>query len=363
MKIIIFVSYTYPFIGSGIGNVSLKQAEGLAKLGHQVTLISANVPPLQKKNFKRNGVYHIKIDSINALSKFHIPVPFFFFNIKTLKALKDADVVHIHDILYPYSFQAGILAKIFEKKLVLTQHIGPIDYPNKLINLLQKLVTITLGRIVLRLSDKIIFVNEEVGKNFNVKKIKTGILINGVDTDLFKPVSSKRKKELRKKYNIGEDKKVVLFVGRFVPKKGFDKLYDARSDKYLILFAGGGNVPKNMTKDPKKVRFLGNLTQDKLSEIYKLSDVFVLPSKSEGLPLSIQEALATGLPVITSKNPGYESYFKESPVTYTTPIPSEIKKTILKVLSDNKINNGYKSLKGFYDWNDNVKDLVRIYKL
>jgi len=54
MKIVILVSYTYPYIGSGIGQVALLQAEGLVKLGNEVILVSSNIP-VTKKKFTKNG--------------------------------------------------------------------------------------------------------------------------------------------------------------------------------------------------------------------------------------------------------------------------------------------------------------------
>src|SRR3989344_2001886 len=127
LKIVIFVSYAYPYIGSGLGQVAITQAEGLAKLGHQVTLISSNIPA-GKKRFKRSGVLHIKLNSANFLDKFQIPVPLFLLNGEVLSQIRNADVVHAHDMLYPSSLQAGLAAKIFGKPFVLTQHAGFISY-------------------------------------------------------------------------------------------------------------------------------------------------------------------------------------------------------------------------------------------
>ncbi len=366
MKIVILVSYTYPFVGSGIGQVALLQAEGLEKLDQQVILVSSNIPSTKKK-FKKNGVLHIKLVCSNFLDKFHIPVPLFFLSGEVMGHIKNADIVHSHDMLYPHSLQAALIAKIYRKKFVLTQHVGLVQYKSKLINLLQWIVAETLGRATISLSDKVIAVNEDVRLTIKTNPFKTYTLLNGVDRMLFGPVSEGVKKLLRKKYELPVNKKIVLFVGRLVPKKGYKILFEARDKNYLILFAGSGIVPDSMKGEKTKTKFLGNLPQDKLSEIYKLSDIFVLPSRDEGLPLSIQEALVSGLPVITTKNPGYEKYFNNSQVIYSERIPSKIKKTILKVLSDKVIINDAREFalnnrERYYSWEDNVGDLLKIYK-
>ena len=89
-------------------------------------------------------------------------------------------------------------------------------------------------------------------------------------------------------------------MGRFVPKKGFDILYQAKDPSYLLVFVGGGMIPDYIKSD-HSVKIIGPLPQEELAMLYKASDVFILPSYGEGFPLSIQEAMATGLPIITSK--------------------------------------------------------------
>jgi len=366
LRIAIFVSYTYPYVGSGLGQVALVQAEGLAKLGHEVVLISSNIP-MTKKRFKRNGVLHIKLDSTNFLDKFQIPVPLFLLNGEVLSRIKYADVVHVHDMLYPYSLQAALAAKIFRKPFVLTQHAGFISYPSQVINFLQLLTYWTLGRLVLKLSDEIIVVNEEV-KNWlrtNSKSVTT--LMNGVNNHLFYPASEKRKKQIRKKYELPVDKKIVLYVGRLVEKKGFHRLYKTRSNDYFTVIVGGGKVPESMTVEDGKVLFLGTLPQKKLSEIYQASDAFILPSDCEGFPLSIQEAMACGLPIITSNHPGFDRYLDRRFVKFINPTSDEIRNAILQVLNDKKtrdamIDYSLRTTTAKESWKKNVTGLLEIYE-
>lgn len=366
LRIVIFVSYAYPYVGSGLGQVALVQAESLAKLGHEVVLVSSNIPAT-KKRFKRNGVLHIKLSSTNFLDKFQIPVPIFLLNREVLSHIKHADVVHAHDMLYSYSLQAALAAKIFAKPFVLTQHAGFISYPSQVINFLQSLTNRTLGRLVLKLSSEIIVVNEEV-KNWlrtNGKSVVT--LMNGVNTDLFYPASEKRKRQIRKKYGLPVNKKIVLHVGRLVEKKGFHRLYETRNNDYLTVIVGGGKVPESMVAEEEKVLFLGTLPQEKLSEIYQTSDVFVLPSDCEGFPLSIQEAMACGMPIITSNLPGFDKYLDKRFVKFINPTTEEIRNAISQVLSDKKtrgamIDYSLRTTTAKASWGENIARLLDIYK-
>ena len=366
MKIVILVSYTYPYIGSGIGQVALLQAEGLAELGNKVVLVSSNVP-VTKRRFTKNGVLHLKINSLNFLDKFNIPVPLFFLSHEVISHIKTADFIHSHDMLYPHSLFAALMARRFGKPFVLTQHAGFISYPSRLINILQFLINKTMGRSVLKLSDQIIVVNEDVKNWLGNDGRKAITLMNGVDTSLFHPVTKKIKMEIRRKYGLPLNKKIVLYVGRLVLKKGFQRLFEVRSDNYLTVFVGGGKVPKSMADEKGNVLFLGALSQDKLSEVYQASDVFVLPSDCEGFPLSIQEAMASGLPIITTKHPGFEKYLDGRFVKFILPTKQAVRRAILEVLRnkgmrDSMIEYSLKTTTIKASWENNIKNLLKMYR-
>ena len=100
--------------------------------------------------------------------------------------------------------------------------------------------------------------------------------------------------------------------GRFVAKKGFDRVVQAAAPDYTLVFAGGdeAEVPQDLVSSGPggEMLFLGRLNRESLSEVYRACDFFVLPSVAEGFPLSIMEAMASGLPIVTSDEPGYDYY-------------------------------------------------------
>src|SRR5437667_5253065 len=125
------VTYTHPYIGSGIGVIAKFQAEYLASRGQNITLISSNIPQTTKM-FVFNGVTYIKAPALALLERLHIPVPILFFNRSVISAIRNTDILHVHDILYPSSFIAAFLAKFYKKRVVLTQHIPHVQYSNKI---------------------------------------------------------------------------------------------------------------------------------------------------------------------------------------------------------------------------------------
>ncbi|MFW5928066.1 MAG: glycosyltransferase [Thermoplasmatota archaeon] len=125
----------------------------------------------------------------------------------------------------------------------------------------------------------------------------------GIDTDKFKPIPSP---------SSSSDKAKVLYVGRLHELKGLNYLIEAFSDvkeKYSdveLLIIGGGDLREELKELVHKegldqhVKFIGEVEHSKLIDYYQNSDIFVLPSLSEGLSNVIMEAMACGLPVIAT---------------------------------------------------------------
>ena len=126
-----------------------------------------------------------------------------------------------------------------------------------------------------------------------------------------------KKALMRKKLEISPEKKVVLFVGRFVDEKNLFTLIDSierivnnGEKNVLCLLVGGGYLEKsiiNQIKDKKLENFIKIvpfMQFKKLSMFYTISDIFVLPSKWEPWGLVINEAMNFDLPVIVSDKVG-----------------------------------------------------------
>jgi D-inositol-3-phosphate glycosyltransferase len=306
-KILIVAHYYPPHIG-GIERVAWNQAKRLAAQGDEVTVVSSKVSSDEKSGMV-DGVTIVRVPALNVLEKWGIPFPLFAPTLLPilLKHTKTADIVHVHDAFYISSFVAAIAARFYRKPVVLTQHVAMIDHPNMLVRAAQRIVYATTGSFIFNTSSKIITYNDRVDQFLIKKKVPHSRLLalpNGVDFNIFHPVSSEEKKKLKMELGLDLTKKIFLFVGRFVSKKGFDVLLAARGSKYQLVFAGGDMRQTNNTD----AVFLGKFAPSELARVYQAADVFVLPSRGEGFPLSIQEAMASGLPIVTTNDYGYERY-------------------------------------------------------
>lgn len=123
---------------------------------------------------------------------------------------------------------------------------------------------------------------------------------------LWNPVKNQEKDHIKNKLKISEDK-IILTVGRFIYSKGIDVLLKACKNlpnEYGIYIIGGEPTEEYLELKNKlnleNVHFVGFKTKDKLKDYYMASDIFVLPTREDVWGLVINEAMAYGLPIITT---------------------------------------------------------------
>lgn len=124
------------------------------------------------------------------------------------------------------------------------------------------------------------------------------------------PTSDAEKERLKKELGIKE-KNVVLAVGQFIKRKGFDLLIKASkkfSSDVGLYFVGGEPTDEYVnlvkTTGANNVHFVGFTLKDKLADYYRMADVFVLPTREDIWGLVVNEAMAHALPVVTTNRCG-----------------------------------------------------------
>jgi len=310
MKVAVFVSNLPPHMG-GLEIAVENQIKALSEAGHRVRVITSACSAESGAAFVDG--YHIRrIPAWNFLEeKFQAPFPIFSPSLLyyAYRAVKAADVVHAHDAFYLTSLAAALWARILRKPLILTQHVDEIPHPRRIVRLGQQVVYATTGQFILRTSARIIVLNSRV-KTFltdkHVDEKKIVFVPNGINTDMFGPADETQQQSLREKLGLPLDKTLALFAGRFVPKKGFTKLMRLEPIEDLNIVFAGGHAPAGHTRTDH--HFLGQVRHETIPEVFKAYDIFVLPSEGEGFPVTVQEAMAGGLAIITTDDPAYEWY-------------------------------------------------------
>lgn len=186
-------------------------------------------------------------------------------------------------------------------------------------------------------------VKEQILRHYGdeVKEDKIIIIYNGVDLERFSPQNRQRwREDVRAELNIPEDHTVILFVGSGFERKGLKTLIQAlpllgEGIRVIVIGKGKGKGFKRLASDANKVSFLG--AQRMIERFYAAADLFILPTLYDPFSNATLEAMASGLPVITTKNNGVAELItngKEGYVMESLSDPEELASKIKLSLAD-----------------------------
>jgi len=224
---------------------------------------------------------------------------------ETIAKENDFDIIHAHDWL---AYPAGIAAKrISGKPLVIHVHATDFDRSGGSVN--PKVYS--MEREGMEVADKIITVSnltkQIVVDKYGIDPTKVETVYNAVE-----PVSFENKKSLKR----GMDDKIVTFLGRITMQKGPEYFIEAaykvlkRTKNVRFVMAGSGDMMNAMIRRAAELKitdhfyFTGFLRGDDVFHMFKMSDVYVMPSVSEPFGISPLEAMQSDVPVIISKQSG-----------------------------------------------------------
>ncbi len=250
---------------------------------------------------------------------------------------------------------------------------------------IQKRIKVFFLSIIFKLFYKFI----AIGKKNNEMYIECGISKDkiiksnySVDNDFFSKKKLLKKKEtnLKKKFKT-HNKKVFIFVGKFIKRKGINVLLDAIAclnsspvvaKKSIFLLVGQGPELTNIRQFIKlnkisNVNLINFKNQDDLKYYYKISNFLILPSFYETWGLVVNEAMAMGKPVITSNNCGCANDLVlngKNGYIFKKGNSKELSKLIIKILRNKEIEGRLKKeIKKrlrFFSIDKNVKDILNI---
>lgn len=127
------------------------------------------------------------------------------------------------------------------------------------------------------------------------------------------------KEVLRAEFDIPKDKKILISVGLFIERKNFSSIINQLPylDDVLLLLIGGGALESELIAQAKrlkvehKLRLIERQEGDALKAYFKLSDMFVFPTREDAFGYVVMEALASGLPMVCSKHAGASTLIEE----------------------------------------------------
>jgi glycosyltransferase involved in cell wall biosynthesis len=269
--------------------------KNLGEAGAQVSVITPNVDGDKK------------ITNLGFMTIYRISKRFPFFPMFGLINEIRPDIIHVHA---PNFFSSSIIAvaKLKNIPLIATAHRVEVDKVNTVLHFLRKLA--------LQRFDKVVAVSNftrSLAVSAGVQSENVIVVYNSCNESIFSP---RDKLIARQKLGLPSNKKIILYVGNLIKRKGIDtlvescKILHSTTTDFLTLILGNGVEREDLEKQvvsndlSNKILFLSDIGQDKLPQYYNAADVFVLPSVSEGHAAVILEAMVSGLPVVASKTGG-----------------------------------------------------------
>ncbi len=342
MRILRVTQKTYPDVKGGAPYHTHAMSRDQAAMGHDVTLLTVRQDDSLPHVEDREGYTIVRYDPVAAPLGNDISPGLSQY----LRQADDFDVIHAHSHLYFATNLAALKRRLGDIPLAITNHgLFSQNAPEWVFDLYLR----TVGRWTFNQAD-IVFCYTEADRDrvreFGVKSpIK--VVSNGIDTDRFTPKGSAS--EL-----IGTDGPVVLFVGRLVegkrPELAIEAFAEIRASipQAELYLCGEGpleSVLEELAAEHgirEAVTFLGQVPYEAMPGVYRGADVLVLPSRAEGVPRTIIEALASEVSVVSSDLPQVRSAFGES-VSYVDKDDSfcSVIKSQLSTVSETQLEESF----------------------
>jgi glycosyltransferase involved in cell wall biosynthesis len=319
------------------------------------------------KTSDRFGIYHIKF-----------PVKASNFLLKYLKLPKFDDIINNIDILFsPHSLP---LPTKNAKRIITIHDLNYLDHPEFKIDDLYEKITIKKAKLADQIITSSKFSKERIINLLKIDDEKINVIYGAPDSE-FKPIPDRSKiNEVLRNYGINPPS-YILYVGAPVKRKNLITLFKAFSiirsgetSKYKLVLLGV--TPEEAFKLRKEnnieniddgIIALGYLDRNDVAIIYNAAKLMVFPSLYEGFGIPILEAMACGVPVITTKLAsipeiaGDAAFYVENPLDH-----KELADSITKLLSNIELWNFYKE-KGLdrgkcFSWEESARELIEVFE-
>jgi D-inositol-3-phosphate glycosyltransferase len=303
--------HNYPPHPGGLEVMVRNLARGLARR-HDVTLVTSAFDGAEGKAVE-DGMTVWRVPAIHTTERVGIPYPIPMGDMlgAALRSLTSVDLLHAHGALYRTSIHAARLSRRRAVPFVITEHVGFVEHGNPMVNAVESVVWSTIGDRVMKDTNAVTTYNSRVqewlGKRYPARDIR--FIGNGVDTATFRPRRSEERLALRRSFGLPDDRPLVLFAARDSEKKNLGDVLKLTRDGFHLVVCGTarGLKGENLTD-------LGIVPYDRMSGLFGCVDAMVHTSTGEGVPLPVQEALASGLPIALLWDPAYAAWLDRSAV-------------------------------------------------
>jgi 1,2-diacylglycerol 3-alpha-glucosyltransferase len=302
VRIAFFADSYKPYL-SGVTNSAEILVNELRRLGHRVYIFAPHYP-----GYKDTDPDIYRFPSIaGGYPKFRLALPF-------VKRVPEVDLIHSHS-----PFQAGLLAQLVARRRKIpfvysfhTLFTRYVHFAKFIPPALAKAGIVAYLKAFCRGADTIITPSTLAKRVLRAWGIKQPVEIvpSGVELQKYSAEPAKTRNELRQKYGLKPDDKVLLYAGRLSKEKNlpflleaYKSLQDLKLTTYnlQLVLVGGGPLEekvKNQKSKIKNIVLTGEIPYPEVLNYYLMGDVFIFASLTETQGMVLAEAKAAGLPVV-----------------------------------------------------------------
>jgi glycosyltransferase involved in cell wall biosynthesis len=310
---IVIVTEQYPPMLGGVATVTQHLSQDLAEAGHYVCVVAPSEGHFNEHT--RHGrvqVYRFASFEWPAYDGQRIAFPPVAPLRRLLRAVRP-DVVHVHSPIVLGNL-AQLWASAMHVPVIATNHYMPENIAPTLSNdpLLGKSFDSLAYTYLVSFCNRCDYVTAPTATALALLRqhglrVPSQPVSNGIDVSRFSPKG--RDEALRRQLGLPADRPLILYIGRLSDEKRVQVLVDALAQLHVPahLAIGGIGPSAEALKEHAaslgivdRVTFLGRVPEDDLVPLYRLGDVFVMPSTAELQSVAALEALAVGLPVVAA---------------------------------------------------------------
>lgn len=375
-KYCIFAAQFLPHMG-GIENYTYNISKELLKRGNEVVIITNNTTgsPLHEKI---DGIKVLRFPCYNLING-RFPIMKLnkdFWRMHRYLKKQKYDIVVINARFYFHSIYAALYAKKKHVKSICIEHgTSHLSVHNRVLDCVGGVYEHFHTMVLKRICKDYYGVSEaccEWSAHFGIDS--KGVLYNAVDLEKIERLKEMEQRDFRKEYSIVDDALVIVFTGRLLKEKGIYELIEAverynKNHKPLYLMLAGEGEEKAYVESHRSecIIPLGRLQFEDVIAVLKQTDIFCLPSVSEGFATSALEAAACKCYIITTERGGtkelvvdenYGTVMKDNSV-------DNIYRAIEKAAADDELRKKgqelcYNRLKNNFTWEHTTDNLERI---
>jgi glycosyltransferase involved in cell wall biosynthesis len=388
LKILKVVQAYYPFQEQGGPVVKVRAlARGLAKRGHAITILTADLGIERAKpanmhveriaegwRSEQDGLETIYLSTVGNYRALTINPAMFQFS---REHVKDFDIAHFYGL---YDMLGPTVSRYCRRAQVpyVVEPMGmfrPIDRSFRLKRLWHRM----LGKQFVRRAARIVVTSEIEEKDLlegDVPRQKLEVRYNGIDPEMFLPTP---RGSFRQKHGIAPDEFVVLFLSRLIPRKGADLLIKVFAqvcpEAGRLVIAGPEGEPgyrqylescASKTSAANRIIFTGPVYNSDKKHLIVDSDVFVLPSRYENFANVAAEAMACAVPVIVTDSCGIASLVQNEAGIVIGTGESELADALRKIVYDAdlraRLQQGCQRVAARLDWDRLSAQMEACYK-